>query len=155
MFGGNFLDGIMGPRAPIDSAEFQLVVEAAGFEVWDLYEFPENPCDPEDACDVCIFLDDATSLLFFAQGEAGYWFEFAEFHDTREAIHQFNHRQRNAEDFRQGASAHREVNLGNYSRFQQTSGGIYIHILRVDNVLIYVEALQEHRNEIREIMNQF
>jgi len=46
------------------------------------------------------------------------------------------------------------VDVGNRNLYSLTSGGIYYYLLRVDDSILYIRALTEHRDEVSEIMSQ-
>ena len=147
---------LLAPRDPIDPAEFRGAVEAAGFEVWDAFDaaFCESDCEPGTLCENCESLYEGTYQALFAVG-AAYRFELYEFIDMRAAISSYNRLKADIESWRTGRTSSRASSFANHSRFEMTSGGIYSQVYRVDNVLIFVTADVEHRDEIREIMNQF
>ena len=146
--------GAMGAREPIDPAAFQAVVEAAGFEVVDVFEACENDCEPESLCEICESWYGIVHQVFVARGER-YDFEFFEFIGTGDAGVQFNRARDQIESWRGSVSSHSSVSMSNHSRFELTSEGRYSQVYRVDNVVIFVTADAEHRDAIREIMSQF
>lgn len=132
-----FLSGC--DRDPIDVAEFQSIMEGAGYEVVDItHELDTN----------------SIRNGFLAIG-ADYQYELYEFIDVRDALVFFNNMEGHIESMRGGSASTRTTNVGNHSRFELTSGGIYSQVYRVENVVIFVTADADHRSAIREMMRNF
>ena len=61
----------------------------------------------------------------------------------------------NREIFKENATnsnVNTEVNLGNYSKYTQTSNGKYSVISRIDNTIIYLNVDEKNKENIEEIL---
>jgi hypothetical protein len=132
-----------GSQEPIDAARFRAVMEEAGYEVIDV----------TNAEDLTALRDDVYYVLL-AVGD-DYQFEFYEFIDTREAVQMYNILESLIESWRGGSASDRSVNMPSHSMFELTSAGIFSRVDRVGNSIIFVTTDVEHRDAIREVMNNF
>jgi len=131
--------GIFSERDPLELQNFLDVMEENGFEIVDY----TNELTGE--------LEDLISLYLIAVSPGGsYQIEFIELHTTAGAEAVFASTIENAEALRGNTSSHSSVNGVNHNTFQLTSAGLYSHLLRVDNIFVFVlGADADYRDEIR------
>lgn len=57
------------------------------------------------------------------------------------------------EEYKGAVSSHVNVNLKNYSKYEQTSNGIYAVVVKVDNTVLFAHADSEDKEEIQEFID--
>ena len=138
--------GALSARDPLERQTFLDVMEENGFEIVDL---------TSELAELTGELEEIVSLYLVAVSPDGsYQFEFVEFHTTDGARAVFAGTRQNAEALRGSTSSHSSVNAANHNTYQLTSAGLYSHLLRVDDILVFVlGADSDHRDEIRYIFD--
>lgn|GEM_PF-4770699 len=136
-----FLTACGSPREPMDMNVFRTVIESEGYTIKDMMyesdEFDENIFSEY----LSVFADD-------------YSFEFAVFTTEQYAINTFNGMRAQAEANRGSTRSYRTVNVSNHAMFEQTSDGMFWHIYRVDNTLLYVLADSDYRSHVRDLIDR-
>lgn len=136
-----FLTACGSPREPMDINVFRTVMESEGYTIADMmYESDE--------------FDDNIFSYYLSVFDDDYSFEFAVFTSEQYAINTFNGMRAQAEANRGSTCSYRTVNVSNHSMFEQTSDGMFWHIYRVDNTLLYVLADSDYRNHVRELIDR-
>ena len=127
-------------RESIDIAEFQSTMTAANFEVIDAtYQLDRSDVD----------------LVLLAMAE-NYQIQLTEFSTTSAAERSFHYFMTYAEDVhKSGNYTQRSSDGSNFSSFSLTASGIYVNLLRIENIVLFTEAPSEYRDEIREAIGVF
>ena len=121
----------------IEAEHFQSVMEANQYEVIDVtYQIDGNQIQ----------------LVLLGMCET-YQFEFYEFVSDMQAHSFFQDVRETFESNRESVHTTRSSSGGNFERFQQTSSGVFAYLLRVENIVIVVEADAVYRDGIRDIMD--
>jgi len=125
------------PREPMDVNVFRSVMESEGYEIVDLI-----PGGADYAYhDLGVITDH-------------YTFVFGEMKTIAYATNAFNSMRRGIEDAQGSTRTYRSVSLANHSLFEQTSGGVFSHVYRVDNTILYVRADSAYRDYVRELIDR-
>ena len=127
------------PRDPLERQEFLDLMEEHGFEIVDY----TNELAGE--------LEELVSLYLLAIAPSGsYQIEFIELHTIEGAQAVFAGTKQNADALRGSSSSHSSVGGPNHDTYRLTSAGLYSHLLRVDDIFVFVlGADAEYRDEIR------
>ncbi|MBT9778468.1 hypothetical protein GPL15_18375 [Clostridium sp. MCC353] len=56
------------------------------------------------------------------------------------------------EEYKGAVSSHVNVNLGNYSKYEQTSDGIFAAVARVENTVLFVHSKAEDKEELQDFI---
>jgi hypothetical protein len=131
---------------PVTAETFTVTMHSAGYEVFDI---------TEETKDLRDFFAQHLQQAIIGVGEE-YQFDFLEFIDVNYAMMLFESMRSNMEN-EQGniITFHNELSEENYAMYSFVSDGTYSHLIRVYNVIIFVEADSKHRNSIREVISRF
>ena len=77
-----------------------------------------------------------------------YQFEFGVADDIDKANYLFNSQKRIIEDNKGNVNTVSSKSMRNYSKYSQTSNGMYRVVSRIDNTMLYVEASDSRKKEI-------
>lgn len=77
---------------------------------------------------------------------------FSECSDPAEASKLYNRSKNMIIEEKASVSSNINVSLKNYSKYEQTSGGIYAAAARIDNTVLYVQADSEEKEELQEFI---
>ena len=137
-----FLSGcdMCAPREPLNADVFLEVMESEGYEVIDVLYENEG-------------MAEAFNTFLVVIGE-DYRFEFAEFAAEEYAITAFASAQAYIESARGATRSYRQVNLANYSLFEQTSAGAFAYVYRVDNAILRVNSDVEYSPHVRTLLDR-
>ena len=135
--------GALSERDPLERQNFLDLMDERGFTIVDY----TNELTGD--------LEELVSLYLIAISPSGsYQIEFLELHSVGGAEILFAGTRENAESLRGNTSSHSSVDGRNHSTYQLTSAGLYSHLLRVDDVFVFVlGADSDDRDEIRELFN--
>jgi len=145
-----FLTFIAGCSAPsgsrISTEKFISSMEGAGYDVED---------KTEEIKAMREFFAETLETALISVGDE-YWYNFFEFVDDRYAKLLFEST-RNTMGYAQGSilSFHSEITQENYEMYSFVSEGMYSHLMRVYNVIIFIEADSNHRSHIRGVLGSF
>ena len=125
-----------GPKTAITMSTFDTKAEEAGFTVIDAAnQFGEGEIES-----VHIAMAD------------NYQIEFYIVPTEQQAIAAYNQNKANFELSKGSGSSNSETNIANYSKYTQTSAGMYSVISRIDNTFIYVNADANYKSEINDFL---
>jgi len=129
-----------GAREPMDVNVFRSVMEAENYEITDFL--------PRQAENAELFRN---HLIVTTEN---YEITFAELIEDAYARNVFNGVRAQVENNRGSVHTSTTVNAVNHNMFEQTSGGVFAHIYRVDNTVLYVIADSEYRSHVRELIGR-
>ena len=123
-------------RTPISATNFQRIMEENGFEVRDVtYQTESNEIE----------------LVLLGIMGGSYQFEFYEISSEYFARRFYNTMPPALEERKGTSYTSRTLGGRNFESYELTTSGMYFHLLRVENVVIFVEADAAFRDDIREI----
>ena len=78
---------------------------------------------------------------------------FSECSDVASAVKLYNKTQYMiTEDYKGAVSSNKNINLKNFSKYEQTSGGIYAAAVRIENTVLFVKASSDDKKELQEFI---
>ena len=136
--------GMFFQQEPLELDNFMEVMEEKGFEVED-----HTNLTPPTA------IEELADLYLVAVSPCdSYQIHFIKFQTDGGAQRVFEVFRQEADAARGSVSRYSSVNMPNHNRYQMTSMGFFVYILRVEDVLVFtIRANEEHRDEIREIFD--
>lgn len=90
----------------------------------------------------------------YAAQKSGYQIEFYELSSVENAISMYNTNQKKFESQKSNASISSTASMKNYSTYSLTTNGKYKYVSRIDNTLIYVDADDDYKDTIKDIMKE-
>jgi hypothetical protein len=131
---------------PIDADKFAAIMEREGYEVLDFTWQAKEEAD---------FFVETLQYALVAIGDA-YQFDFFQFSENSHAHTLFSSTRMELQDVQGNiVSLHNEQTTRDYDMYSFVSGGMYFHLVRIHNVVIFARADSEHRNSIREALGNF
>ena len=121
------------------SKEFINIMENNKYEIVNVKKQFENRAQVKEA-------------IIAIEQSKNYQIEFYVMSDEKNAKSFYEN---NREIFKENATnsnVNTEVNLGNYSKYTQTSNGKYSVISRIDNTIIYLNVDEKNKENIEEIL---
>ena len=131
-------------RDPIDVAEFYEMLTERGFVVLDLtYQADEHYID----------FDIVLLLMASAENQRIQLTQYKNYSAAQRTFYYF--RNQADEILRNGNYVRRTAEGTNFSTFSINASGVYISMLRIDNITLIAEVPSRYRDEIREIIGNF
>ena len=127
------------PREVISAEEFVSRMEGAGHTVEDFTSLLGG--------------DDSGATAAFIADCGAFETEFFVFETEAQAQAIYNQIQREFENMRGNVSSHTEVNVSNYSRFRQTSDGMFKVVSRVENTMVVVVTDSDNQSDVDAVLD--
>ncbi len=89
-----------------------------------------------------------------SSNEYNYKIEFYELSDDSYATYFYNNNKSIFESSKGSASAETSVALNNYSKYTLSSNGKYMVVSRIDNTVIYVDADDNYKENVKTILDE-
>lgn len=96
---------------------------------------------------------DYVKQIYVAANE-DYQIEFYELIDDSYAMRFYNNNKTIFEESQGNGSAETSVGLKNYSKYTLSSNGRYMVVSRIDNTVIYVDADDQYRDDIKNVLKE-
>ncbi|WP_288622158.1 hypothetical protein [uncultured Streptococcus sp.] len=90
----------------------------------------------------------------YAAQKSGYQIEFYELSSIENAISMYNTNQQKFESQKSNRSTSSTASMKNYSTYSLTTNGKYKYLSRIDNTLIYIDASDDYKDAIKDIIKE-
>lgn len=80
--------------------------------------------------------------------------EFYVLNSSNDALGMFNTNKEIFESYKGAASIEGFKNIGNYNTYSLQSNGMYMHLCRIDNTLLYVNVPKQYEELVKNLINE-
>lgn len=89
-----------------------------------------------------------------AQSPDGWQMEFYVLDNEANAVSMFNTNREIFEGYKGNSSGETSSSTGNQSSYSLSSSGLYMHLCRVDNTLLYVKVDADYKDDAKELIEE-
>ena len=127
-------------KIPMSASTFNSTMETKGYTVTEVTsQFSQY--------------GDYVTKVYVAQ-KTNYQIEFYEISTEENAISMYNYNKSKFDEQKKGAYTSTNVDLKNYSIYSLTVNGKYKYISRIDNTVIYIDADEVYKNDIKNTIKE-